>query len=58
VGESTLTTSEVSLFDSSDSSDGNAHIAFEYYCCEIEAEAPQFNYHGPKINITRNHLYR
>ncbi len=40
VGESTLTTSKVSLSDNFASSAGNAPIAFEYYCYEIEADAP------------------
>jgi hypothetical protein len=53
VGESTLTTSKVSLSDNFASSAGNAPIAFEYYCYEIEADAPWFNYHGPKIMIPK-----
>jgi hypothetical protein len=58
VEELTLDTSEVLLSDSTISSAGNATIAFEYHCYEIEA-----NYHGPKIKIpktriTHNHLYR
>jgi hypothetical protein len=33
-----------------------AVIAFEYYCYEIEADAPQFNYHGPKIETPKQEL--
>ncbi len=53
VEESNLITSETSLSDDSDSSAGNAPIAFEYYCYDIEADAPKFNYHGPKIMIPK-----
>jgi hypothetical protein len=53
VEESTLTTLEISLSDNSDSSAGNASIAFEYYCYEIEVGAPGFTYHGPKIKIPK-----
>ncbi len=53
VDEPTLATSDISLSDNSDSSAGNTNIAFEYYCYEVEADAPQFNYHGPKIKITK-----
>jgi hypothetical protein len=53
VEEATLATLEVSLSKNSDSSAGNASIAFEYYCHEIEADAPQFSYHGPKIKIPK-----
>jgi hypothetical protein len=56
VEELTLTTSEVSLSDNSISSAGNASIAFEYYRFKIVAEAPQFNYHGPKIKILKQEL--
>jgi hypothetical protein len=56
VEESTLTTSEISLSDNSDSSSGNAPISFEYYCYEIEADTPWFNYHGPKIMIPKQEL--
>jgi hypothetical protein len=38
--ELTLDTSEVSLSDNTISSAGNAPIAFEYHCYEIEADAP------------------
>jgi hypothetical protein len=40
VEESTLTASKISLFNNSDSSAGNAPIAFECYCYKIEADAP------------------
>jgi hypothetical protein len=53
VKESTLTTLETSLSKNSNSSSGNASIPFEYYCYEIEADAPQFKYHGPKIMIPK-----
>jgi hypothetical protein len=53
VEEQTLDTLEVSLSNNSVSSAGNATIACEYYCYEIEADAPQFNYHGPKIKIPK-----
>jgi hypothetical protein len=49
--ELTLSTLEIFLSKNSDSSSGNSSIASEYYCYEIEADAPQFNYHGPKIKI-------
>jgi hypothetical protein len=45
-----------SLSDNSDSSAGNAFIAFEYYGYEIVAGAPQFNSHGPKIKIPKQEL--
>jgi hypothetical protein len=53
VEETTLTALETSLSNNSDSSAGNAPIALEYYYYEIEAEAPWFNYHGPKIMIPK-----
>jgi hypothetical protein len=53
VEESTLTTLEISLSKNSDSSSGNAPIAFEYYCYEIEAHALLFYYNGPKIMILK-----
>jgi hypothetical protein len=52
VEESTLATSEVSLSDDS-SSQQNASIDFGYYRCEIEADAPQFNYHFTKLKGTQ-----
>ncbi len=48
VEESTLITLEMSLSKNSVSSARNAHIAFEYCCYEIEADTPQFDYHGLK----------
>ena len=54
--ELTLDTSEVSFSNNTISSAGNATIAFEYHCYEIEADAPQFNYHGPKIKIPKQEL--
>jgi hypothetical protein len=56
VGELTLDTSEVLLSDNTISSAGNSPIAFEYHCYEIEADAPRFNYHGPKIKIPKQEL--
>ncbi len=56
VEEPTLATLEVSLSDNSDSSAGNASIALEYYCYEINADAPWFNYHGQKIKILKQEL--
>ncbi len=38
--ELTLDTSEILLSDNTISSAGNATIAFEYHCYEIEADAP------------------
>ncbi len=54
--EPTLSTSDISLSDNSDSSAGNASTAFEYKCYEIEADVPRFNYHGPKIKIPKLEL--
>jgi hypothetical protein len=51
VEEPTLATFEVSLSDNSESSAGNTSIALEYYCYEIEADAPQFNYHGQRLRF-------
>ncbi len=50
--ESTLATLEVSLSDDS-SFQQNASIAFGYYCCEIEADTLQFNYHYTKSKGTQ-----
>ncbi len=44
------------LSDNSDSSAENASIASEYYCYEIVADTPWFNYHGPKIMIPKQEL--
>jgi hypothetical protein len=38
--EQTLSTSDISLSDSSNSSAGNASTAVEHECYEIEADAP------------------
>jgi hypothetical protein len=54
VEELTLDKLEVLLSNNSISSAGNASIAFEYYCYKIEVDAPQFNYHGPKIEIPKH----
>ncbi len=40
VEDLTLTTLEVPLSNDSDTSAGNAPIAFEYYCYDIEADTP------------------
>ena len=56
VEELTFDTSEVSLSNNTVSSAGNATIAFECHCYEIEAGIPQFNYHGPKIKIPKQEL--
>jgi hypothetical protein len=40
VEELTLDTSEVLLFDKTITSAGNATIALEFHCNEIEADAP------------------
>jgi hypothetical protein len=50
VVDPTLSTSDISIFDISNSSTGNT-LAFEYECYEIKDDTPQFNYHGPKIKI-------
>jgi hypothetical protein len=54
--ELTLDTSKVLLSNITISSAGNATIAFEYDCYEIEADAPRFNFHGPKIKIPKQEL--
>ncbi len=54
--ELTLATLEVSLSEYFDSSAGNASTAFEYYCNEIEPDAPWFDYHGRKIKIPKQKL--
>ncbi len=53
VEDPTLTTLEIILSGDSDLSAGNAPIAFEYYCYEIEDDKSLFNYHGPKIIIPK-----
>jgi hypothetical protein len=52
VEESTLATSEVLLSEDS-SFQQNASIAFGYYCCEIETDAPQFKYYHSKSKVTQ-----
>ncbi len=54
--EPTLSILNISLSDNSDSSAGNASTAFEYECYKIEADTPQFNYHGSKIKIPKKEL--
>jgi hypothetical protein len=53
VEELTLSTADIYLSDNSDSSAWNKSTAFEYKSYEIEADAPQFNYHGLKIKIPK-----
>jgi hypothetical protein len=53
VEEPTLSTLDIPLSNNSNFSAGNASTAFEYECYEIEADAPQFNYYGPKIKIAK-----
>jgi hypothetical protein len=50
--DSTLSTSDISISDNSNSSAGNA-LAFEYECYKVKESTPQFNYHGPKIKISK-----
>jgi hypothetical protein len=53
----TLVTAETLLSVNSDSSDGNTPIAVDYYYYyEVKTEAPQHNYHGPKIMIPKQEL--
>jgi hypothetical protein len=47
-----LSTLDISISNNSYSSTGNAS-AFEYECYQIEDDTPQFNYHGPKIKISK-----
>jgi hypothetical protein len=54
--ELTLDTLEVLLSDNNIFSAGNATIAFEYHCYEIEADTPLFNYHGQKIKTSKQEL--
>jgi hypothetical protein len=56
VEKPTLSTSDISLSDNSNFSAGNASTTLEYKCYEIEASAPQFNYHGSKIKIPKQEL--
>ncbi len=52
VVDPTLSTSDISISDNSNSSAGNA-LAFEYKCYEVKDDTPPFNYHGPKIKIPK-----
>jgi hypothetical protein len=52
VVDSVIFTLDILIADNSHSSTGNAS-AFEYECCEVEDDTPQFNYHGPKIKIPK-----
>jgi hypothetical protein len=52
VVDPTLSTSDISISDNSDSSTGNAS-AFEYECYEVEDGTPRFNYHRHKIKIPK-----
>ncbi len=52
VVDPTLSTTDISISDNSDSSTGNAS-AFEYECYEVEDDTPRFNYLGPKIKIPK-----
>jgi hypothetical protein len=52
VVDPTLSTSDISISDNSNSYAGNAS-AFEYECYEIKDNTPRFNYHGPKIRIPK-----
>ncbi len=52
VVDSTLSTSDTSISNNSNSSTGNASV-FEYECYEVKDDTPRFNYHGPKIKIPK-----
>ncbi len=52
VVDPTLSISDISISENSDSSTGNAS-AFEYECYEVKDDTPQFNYHGPEIKIPK-----
>jgi hypothetical protein len=56
VEEATFSTLDISLSNNSNFSAGNASTAFEYKCYEIEADTPQFNYHGPMIKVPKQEL--
>ncbi len=55
VVDPTLSRSNISIFDNSNSSAGNAS-AFEYECYGVEDDTARFNYHGPKIKIPKQEL--
>ncbi len=48
-----LTTAETFLSNYTNFSAGNAPIALEYHCYELEAGEHQFDHHGPKIMIPK-----
>ena len=52
VVDPTLSTSDISISNNSNSSTGNAS-AFEYECYEVKDDTPQFSYHGHKIKIPK-----
>ncbi len=52
VVDPTLSTSDMSISNNSDSSTGNKS-AFEYECYKLEDDTPWFNYHRPKIKIPK-----
>jgi hypothetical protein len=52
VVDPTISTSDISISDNSDSSTGNAST-FEYECYEVKDDTPQFNYHRPMIKIPK-----
>ncbi len=55
VVDPTLSTSDISISNNSNTSTGNAS-AFKYECYEVKDDTPGFNYHGPKIKISeQNH---
>jgi hypothetical protein len=52
VVDPTLSTSDISISDNSNSSAGNAS-AFGYECYKVKDNTPQFNYHGPTVKIPK-----
>jgi hypothetical protein len=50
VVDPTLSLSDMSISDNSNSSAGNASV-FEYECYKVKDDTTGFNYHGPKIKI-------
>jgi hypothetical protein len=55
VVDPTLSTLDILISDSSNSSAGNAP-AFEYECYKVKDNTPRFNYHEPKIKIPKQEL--
>jgi hypothetical protein len=51
-----LTTAETLLSNNCNFSAGNAPMALEDYCYDIEADKLRFNYHEPKIMIPKQEL--